>query len=188
MKNTFKRSLALLMALVMLFSLMPANALAEGESEDLTEITEPLEMKEPLDEEELFDDEPVDIIRMPGEDLTDGDEAEKPEEEEDGLRDEVEFASTVASGTCGEKLTWVLYEDGTLEISGTGAMTDFGLNQAPWAYESDLIKTVKINSGATSIGTYAFYQCYNLTNVTIPDSVTVINNEAFYHCYSLSNR
>ena len=33
-------------------------------------------------------------------------------------------ADVVASGTCGEKLTWTLDSEGTLTISGTGAMTD----------------------------------------------------------------
>ena len=37
----------------------------------------------------------------------------------------------------------------------------------------------------TSIGERAFYRCYRLTNIEIPDSVTSIGNYAFYYCESL---
>src|SRR5271156_3463059 len=33
------------------------------------------------------------------------------------------------------------------------------------------------NLPVTSIGTAAFYKCYSLTDVTIPDSITTIGNE-----------
>lgn len=34
-------------------------------------------------------------------------------------------AATPTSGTCGENLTWTLDKDGTLSISGKGAMDDW---------------------------------------------------------------
>ena len=39
----------------------------------------------------------------------------------------------------------------------------------------------------TSIGDYAFSQCYGLTSVTIPNSVTSIGEDAFYNCYRLTS-
>ena len=33
--------------------------------------------------------------------------------------------AVVDSGKCGDDLTWTLYEDGLLEISGTGEMSDY---------------------------------------------------------------
>jgi hypothetical protein len=92
----------------------------------------------------------------------------------------------VASGECGENLTWMLEEDGTLTISGTGTMTDYTY-YAPWRSYAFRIITVIIENGVTSIGNGAFSECRNLTSVTIPESVTSIENDAFHNCYSLTS-
>jgi hypothetical protein len=47
--------------------------------------------------------------------------------------------------------------------------------------------TVVIPSTVTSIGSYAFYSCTNLTSVTIPASVTSIGISAFESCSSLTS-
>lgn len=39
----------------------------------------------------------------------------------------------------------------------------------------------------TGIGSRAFYDCYGLTSVTIPNSVTNIEKEAFSGCYGLTS-
>ena len=39
----------------------------------------------------------------------------------------------------------------------------------------------------TSIGSSAFYYCYSLTSVTIPEGVTSIGSYAFQYCYSLTS-
>lgn len=41
--------------------------------------------------------------------------------------------------------------------------------------------------GVTSIGDAAFFECWGLTNVTIPDSVILIGENAFSRCMSLSS-
>ena len=38
----------------------------------------------------------------------------------------------------------------------------------------------------TSIGDYAFFECFGLTSIIIPDSVTSIGVEAFYNCSNLT--
>lgn len=96
------------------------------------------------------------------------------------------FAATVASGTCGNNLNWVLDDEGTLTISGTGAMTDYDFfdDYSPWYSQRNAVTAVVIDSGVTSIGSYAFYQC-KLKSVVIPNSVTTIGDCAFYNCSSL---
>ena len=39
----------------------------------------------------------------------------------------------------------------------------------------------------TSIGNVAFYECYGLFSITIPNSVTSIGNDAFFRCSSLTS-
>ena len=110
-----------------------------------------------------------------------------------------------ASGSCGDKLTWSLSDDGTLTISGKGAMDNYkfdGYNyltnsyhtDAPWdAYRyyqdsrSYYIRSVVIENGVTSIGDRAFYGCVNLSSVTISSSVTSIGDCAFEHCDALTS-
>ena len=82
-----------------------------------------------------------------------------------------------------DNLTWTLDADGTLTISGTGAMKD---NRIP-IYQNSNVKKVVIEDGVTSIGNYAFRGCSSLTNITIPDSVTSIGMEVFLGCNSLTS-
>jgi hypothetical protein len=44
----------------------------------------------------------------------------------------------------------------------------------------------EIPNSVTSIGSYAFYGCSSLTDITIPDEVTSIGSGAFYGCSSLT--
>lgn len=91
--------------------------------------------------------------------------------------------AALASGTCGENLTWVLEENGTLTVSGTGAMT----SPVWWNSYKDSIKTVVIKDGVTTIEERAFRDCKNLTSITIPASVTKIGDYAFKNCENLAN-
>ena len=104
--------------------------------------------------------------------------------------DSVIYESRVVEhfGTCGENLTWKLYADGSLVISGTGAMNDWiSLSNVPWNNWRLEITNITISDGVTNIGNYAFCDCYNLTSITIHDGVTNIGDYAFCDCYNLTS-
>lgn len=96
-------------------------------------------------------------------------------------------ASTVASGTCGDNLTWVLTSNGTLTISGTGSMYGWSSGSRPWGHYKNSITNIVINDGVTDVGDSAFEWCSELKSVTLPDSLTDIGEWAFAYCYSLTS-
>ena len=108
--------------------------------------------------------------------------------------EEVEIEDIGAtSGTTGD-CTWTLDDNGVLTISGNGAMGDYSdtysssqdiyITTAPWGAN---IKSVDIENGVTSIGSYAFDGCTGLTSVTFSNSVTSIGEFAFFGCIGLSS-
>ena len=114
-------------------------------------------------------------------------------------------------GTCGDDLEWELTEDGTLTISGSGAMDDYFYQDQPWFSYMDQIKAVVIGNEVTYIGRDAFinyesltsvtfepgsklqvigkwaFEFTGITNITIPASVTTIEIDAFEGCKQLTS-
>ena len=81
---------------------------------------------------------------------------------------------------------WDLQEDGTLIVTGQGAMEDYpSAVQVPWFLKRADIKKIVVQNGVTSIGDYAFYGCENVTSVSLPSTVTQIGKLAFYGCKNL---
>lgn len=92
-------------------------------------------------------------------------------------------ARTIDSGTCGANLSWKLTDDWVITISGIGEMTDYdSSSERPWDFWSTEIKNAFVESGVTSIGSYAFLGCINLSSITIPESIKEIGNGAFWDC------
>ncbi len=81
-----------------------------------------------------------------------------------------------------EDLTATL-KDGTLTISGTGDMIDFvSFQNVPWSKFNTDIAYILIEEGITTIGSYAFSDCFNLSSshpLIIPQSVQYIKRMAF---------
>ena len=103
-----------------------------------------------------------------------------------GITASAEETGTVTwTQTESDNLTWTLYDNGTLTISGEGAMKNY-YNNSPATQKKDNIKKVVIEDGVTSIGNFAFRDCSSLTSIEIPSSVTSIGDYAFYNCNGLT--
>lgn len=96
--------------------------------------------------------------------------------------------TVIDSGSCGENVTYTLYESGLMEITGTGDMYDYEFyTYLPYYDYSNKILTVVIDNGVTSIGDKVFWECSKLESVTVGDDVTSIGDSAFLDCGKLSS-
>ena len=110
-------------------------------------------------------------------------------------------SNIVASGNCGdtesegsnaESVKWELSTDGTLTISGTGAMEEYwyideDYDPRPWSSHVDKITKIVIGDGVTNVASNAFNGCKSLKDAVLGSSVTTIGGEAFYDCSGLSS-
>ena len=82
-------------------------------------------------------------------------------------------------------------DDGTLTISGNGAMADYvPWKPAPWRENyNDSIKKIIVEDGVTHIGNYAFYAMQEsiLETVTFNGDIESIGEKSFQMCYTLKS-
>ena len=116
-----------------------------------------------------------------------------PVEEDESL--EVASAQSEAirvSGKCGDNITFQLTTDGVLTLSGSGAMPAISYDwkeyepNCGWGGYISSIKKIIIEDGITSVSQYSFYDCENLTEVSIPSSIKSIGYEAFHWCHNVN--
>lgn len=83
----------------------------------------------------------------------------------------------VASGKCGDDLTWKLDGNGLLTISGTGAMWDYDWGETPWF--SGGVKHIVVEKGVTRLGNNAFQvKDYDVQSVSLPEGLLEIGSWA----------
>ena len=105
---------------------------------------------------------------------------------EDEADNEAVDAAVLAKGKCGAKLNWSLNDTGVLTISGKGGMYAYSkTSPAPWQEHADKITKVVVSKNVTTIGAYAFYNCANLTSVSLPNTLKAIYDYAFAYCKAL---
>lgn len=96
--------------------------------------------------------------------------------------------STIASGKCGDNLTWKLDGEFVLSINGKGEMNNYNSHEdVPWEEYSSQITSLQISEGVMNLGDHAFSGCSGLTSVVIPQYVTNIGNNAFSGCSKMTN-
>ena len=67
-------------------------------------------------------------------------------------------------------------DDGTYTVTGIGTCT-----------ETEIVIGIYNNRDVTTIGDQAFYNCFKLTSIELPNSLTTIGYNAFYGCDSLTS-
>lgn len=95
----------------------------------------------------------------------------------------------LASGNCGAEgdgsnVTWVLTTDGTLILSGTGAVAAYEERKdTPWGDYNYQILRVEVQKGITSVS--GFCSCYELREVSLPEGLISIGKLTFMDCQKL---
>lgn len=90
-----------------------------------------------------------------------------------------------APGYCGDAIMWS-FDNGTLTITGAGAMDDFP-EGTPWEAHKDEIQKVVISGGITYIGAWSFCDYDKLTQVEFGKDVYEIGERAFFSCDGLTS-
>lgn len=90
-------------------------------------------------------------------------------------------------GSCGANVNFELNTDtGEVVISGRGPMADYEqATDSPFYPYGDIITSVKISEGVTSIGSLAFAFCFGTERVYLPNTLVSIEKQAFLGCVSL---
>lgn len=91
------------------------------------------------------------------------------------------------NGSAGENVTWSFDpETGKMTISGTGAMDNYEHRKYTlYRHLLAKVKTLVIEDGITSIGSYAF-NSMAMTSVSFPNSLEILGSYAFGKCTGLT--
>ena len=96
--------------------------------------------------------------------------------------DNITFLDTHVKSVCVEN--WDTSGDGELSMEEAAAVTS--LNTI-FSFDGTMASFPELQyfTGLTSIATYDFYSCKNLTNIVLPPQITSIGSSAFFGCYRL---
>jgi len=92
----------------------------------------------------------------------------------------------IDSGSAGKNISWILYNDGSLILIGTGSTNRYNSRRsAPWSNYTNEITSITISSGITSLGSQLFRNLNAIESIVLPDSISSIGNNTFIGCSSL---
>lgn len=188
-KNAGKRFLSMLLCVLMAVSMLPVSALAL-ELPDLDVLQNAAAVVAGAEETEAETLDEVEIETSQDETLPETEEAAETGQESEPLLS----SDVMASGVCGDDLTWTLDSAGVLTVSGTGPMWDFiedgdifDYHECPWLSYKDQIRHVVIGDGVTCVGAAAFLGYEALSHVDFGNTLEWIGHWAFMYCTALEN-
>ncbi len=182
-----KKIAALLLGMAMMVGSLPAMVMGDENKGDDANV--------PYEESQENDGTSNEEPPAPDEQPDNDNSGEQENEETDNTPQSksVDYGAVIVSDQYGgdPNITWILYESGTLVISGSGPMKNYE------KYNNDdfrnldynlLITNVIIEEGITSVGALAFARyCPYIKTVSIPASVETIEKNAFEYCTELAS-
>ena len=89
---------------------------------------------------------------------------------------------------CGKNIFWQIDKNGTMTMTGSGAMYDYEKSEdRPYDNLIHSVKKIVVGKGITDIGTNAFYYFDEVTSVTLPNTLKTIGIAAFSQCYNIKS-
>ena len=143
------------------------------EATEVPEVTDPTEETEPTEATDATD--PTDPT-------------DPTEETTETVLELLAEEDILAQGTCGAEadgsnVTWVLTTDGTMILSGTGAVAAYDDRDRPWYDYRYQILRLEVKKGITSVG--GFRYCFTLQEVSLPEGLISLDEFAFMDCQKL---
>ncbi|GEM_PF-5678966 len=87
------------------------------------------------------------------------------------------------TGSCGDDLTWTIYTNGHLKITGTGGMPalhDPTPQEIPWYIYKDFIISMEYGAGVTRISRFASFSQTNCTSITVLNPNAIFEGSAIF--------
>ena len=193
-----KKVLSIIVSSAMIVSVAPVESFATDWHVAVEEFSD--ETDEPVaveNEDETLNDESAEAEIQAEDEQQDIDADMEEEKIVDEFSDREELGvdvgdpskGVIAIGEMNESVTWSLYDDGELMITGNGDMPDYeSYMDTPWYlnYRYECVRKLVIGKDITTIGRYCFQNLSNLTEVCFEgENVEKINEGAFMQCKSL---
>lgn len=185
-----KRIISLLMALLMLTSLLPTAVWAEGEAPEQTAAAV---MDDGGAEQEPAAPETPETPVEP-EQPAEPEQSTEPKAAAEPDSNGIALYNSATSGSCGDNVTWSYDANScTLTISGSGDMEDYDATydrddetyyNPTYPWPSSVAKLV-VKDGVTRLGSFAFYKCTSLVEVSLPESIGAFGSYCFAECSQL---
>ena len=100
-----------------------------------------------------------------------------------GYESTLSMPTVVDGGAYNDQINWMVTNDYTLIITGTGTVDIF--SDYPWDEWYSRIRHIIVEEGITGLGTDIFYDFEYVKDVVLPTSLEFINRAAFRGCISL---